>query len=85
MSPPAPYGLVSMTDDLGARFRSVTDANLYMTLGTADEAGTPWASPVYFARSDYRVQAPAELRLYRAIATEHWVLDSRDIRRPVSV
>lgn len=150
-----------MTDDSSARFRSVIDANLYMTLGTADEAGTPWASPVYFAHADYReyvwvsrpgarhsrniavrpqigivifdshapigtgggmymaataeelagderlgaleiftarsvahggeawgldrIEAPAELRIYRAIATEHWVLDSRDIRRPVSV
>jgi hypothetical protein len=161
MSPSAPYGLVSMTNDLAARFRSVIDANLYMTLGTADEAGTPWASPVYFAHSDYReyvwvskpgarhsrniavrpevgivvfdshapigtgggmymaataeelagderlsaleifnarslahggdawgvdrIEAPAELRIYRATVSEHWVLDSRDIRRPVSL
>jgi hypothetical protein len=161
MTPPAPYGPISMTDDHSARFRSVIDANLYMTLGTADEAGTPWASPVYFAHLDYRefvwvskpgarhsrniavrpevgivvfdshapigtgggmymaataeelagdereralavfnersvahggepwsldrVQAPAELRIYRAVASEHWVLDSRDQRQPVSV
>jgi nitroimidazol reductase NimA-like FMN-containing flavoprotein (pyridoxamine 5'-phosphate oxidase superfamily) len=161
MNRPAPYGPVSMTDDLSARFRSVIDANLYMTLGTADEGGTPWASPVYFAHNGYReyiwvskpgarhsrniavrpdvgivvfdshapigtgggmymaataeelagderigalevfsarsvahggepwgldrVQAPAELRIYRAIASEHWVLDSRDVRVPVSV
>jgi Pyridoxamine 5'-phosphate oxidase len=25
-----------------------------MTLGTADETGRPWASPVYFAHADYR-------------------------------
>jgi len=150
-----------MTDDLSARFRSVIDANLYMTLGTADEAGTPWASPVYFAHLSYgeyvwvskpgarhsrniavrpqvgivvfdshapigtgdgmymaataeelagdervraleafsarsvahggepwgldRVEAPAELRIYRATASEHWVLDSRDLRVPVSL
>jgi hypothetical protein len=161
MSRPAPYGPVSMTDDLSARFRSVIDANLYMTLGTADEAGSPWASPVYFAHVGYRqyvwvsktgarhsrniavrpqlgivvfdshapigtgggmymaataeelagdermsalnvfsarsvahggdtwgldrVEAPAELRIYRATASEHWALDSRDLRVPVSV
>jgi Pyridoxamine 5'-phosphate oxidase len=160
MSPAAPYGLVSMTDDLSARFRSVINANLYMTLGTADELGSPWASPVYFAHADYRefvwvskpgarhseniavrphvgivvfdshapigtgggvymaataeqllgddripaldvfsarsiehggepfgvhdVEPPSDLRIYRATATEHWVLDSRDRRLPVS-
>jgi len=31
------------------------------------------------------VEPPAELRTYRAIASEHWVLDSRDRRQPVSV
>jgi hypothetical protein len=34
--------------------RAVLDANSYMTLATADEAGVPWASPVWFATEDYR-------------------------------
>jgi hypothetical protein len=34
--------------------RSVIDANRYMALGTADEAGNPWVSPVWFASEDYR-------------------------------
>ena len=34
--------------------RSVIDANRYMALGTADEAGHPWVSPVWFASDDYR-------------------------------
>jgi hypothetical protein len=34
--------------------RSVIDANSYMALGTADEAGSPWVSPVWFASEDYR-------------------------------
>lgn len=38
-----------MTDELVAHARSIIDANLYMTLGTADADGFPWASPVYFA------------------------------------
>lgn len=43
-----------MTDiDPGAVARSIIDANLYMVLATADEAGRPWASPVYFANSGY--------------------------------
>jgi hypothetical protein len=149
-----------MNDDLDDRFRRVIDANLYMTLGTADEVGSPWATPVYFAQTDYReflwvskpgarhslniaarpqigivvfdshapigtgggvymaataeqllgddrvaalevfsaravahggeafgldeVEEPAGLRLYRATASEHWVLDDRDRRQPVS-
>jgi hypothetical protein len=160
MSPAGPYGPETMSDDLSNRFRRVIDANLYMTLGTADELGSPWATPVYFAHADYRefvwvskpgarhsrniaarpqigivvfdshapigtgggvymaataeqllgdgrlgaievfsarsvahgggafgladVEPPAELRIYRATATEHWVLDDRDYRQPVS-
>jgi nitroimidazol reductase NimA-like FMN-containing flavoprotein (pyridoxamine 5'-phosphate oxidase superfamily) len=40
--------------DLGAVVRSIIDSNLYMTLGTADEAGSPWVSPVYYACEAYR-------------------------------
>ena len=43
-----------MTDlDLDAHARALMDANLYVTLGTADAHGTPWASPVCFANADY--------------------------------
>jgi hypothetical protein len=45
-----------MTDgegrDLGAIARSIIDSNLYMTLGTADEDGNPWVSPVYYRPRD---------------------------------
>jgi hypothetical protein len=40
--------------DQGALVRSIIDANLYMVLATADEAGRPWASPVYFAVAGYQ-------------------------------
>jgi len=149
-----------MDDDLSERFRRVIDANLYMTLGTADAAGSPWATPVYFAHADYRefvwvskpgarhsrniaerpqvgivvfdshapigtgggvymaataeellgddreraievfsarsvehgsetfaladVEPPSALRVYRATASEHWALDSRDGRQAVT-
>jgi nitroimidazol reductase NimA-like FMN-containing flavoprotein (pyridoxamine 5'-phosphate oxidase superfamily) len=140
---------------------AIVDANLYMVLGTADEAGRPWVSPVYFAHIAYSeffwvskpdathsrnlearadvsiviydssvpistgrgvymrataqqltgderaeaidvfsrrslahggrewtlndVHSHARLRLYRAVATEHYVLDEHDYRVPVSV
>jgi nitroimidazol reductase NimA-like FMN-containing flavoprotein (pyridoxamine 5'-phosphate oxidase superfamily) len=41
-----------MTNDDIAR--SVLDANSYVVLATADAAGVPWASPVWFAQEDYR-------------------------------
>jgi len=125
MNPPAPYGPGAMNADLSDRFRRVIDANLYMTIATADEVGSPWASPVYFAHAGYRafiwvskpgsrhsqniavrphvvfsarsvahggdpfgladVQPAAAIRIYRATATEHWVLDERDIRLAVTV
>jgi nitroimidazol reductase NimA-like FMN-containing flavoprotein (pyridoxamine 5'-phosphate oxidase superfamily) len=39
--------------DLGAIARAIIDSNLYMTLGTADEAGRPWVSPVYYVHEGY--------------------------------
>jgi Pyridoxamine 5'-phosphate oxidase len=36
-------------DDLAAHARAIIDANLYLTLGTADPDGHPWTSPVCFA------------------------------------
>ena len=36
-------------DDPAAHARALIDANLYMVLGTADEDGLPWATPVYYA------------------------------------
>ena len=40
--------------DPTAAARAIVDANLYMVLGTADEAGRPWVTPVYFAPAAYR-------------------------------
>ncbi len=40
-------------EDLAGTARSIIDSNLYMTLGTADEAGRPWVSPVYYASAGY--------------------------------
>ena len=37
-----------------ATARTIIDANLYMVLATADQAGRPWASPVYYAPAAYR-------------------------------
>jgi len=33
-------------EDLGAVARGIIDDNRYMALGTADETGRPWVSPV---------------------------------------
>ncbi|MEA2133155.1 MAG: hypothetical protein QOC68_1064 [Solirubrobacteraceae bacterium] len=149
-----------MTDDNAAIARGIIDANRYMVLGTADEAGLPWVTPVWFAPNGYReffwvsdpqrrhswnlavrpqvsivifdstvpistgqavymsavaeqlgatglvdgirvfsarseehgarpwtledVTAPARHRLYRAVASEHFVLGEQDERLPVS-
>ena len=43
-----------MDRELADHTRRVIDANGYMALGTADEAGHPWVSPVWFASEDYR-------------------------------
>ena len=41
-------------DELAARIRAIVHANPYMTLATADEAGRPWATPVWYATDDCR-------------------------------
>ena len=37
------------TTDVADMVRSIIDGNVYMVLGTADEAGRPWVSPVFYA------------------------------------
>ena len=39
--------------DLISVAKTIIDANQYMTLATADAAGQPWASPVFYATADY--------------------------------
>jgi nitroimidazol reductase NimA-like FMN-containing flavoprotein (pyridoxamine 5'-phosphate oxidase superfamily) len=34
--------------------QAIVDANLYLTLATADASGRPWATPVWFAHVGYR-------------------------------
>lgn len=59
-----------MTDHAALAKRLIDD-NLYMALGTADAAGVPWVSPVYFTphyhREFYWVSGP-ETRHSRNIA-----------------
>lgn len=51
--------------------RALIDSNMYMVLGTADDSGHPWVSPVYFASAEYKqfywVSSP-EVRHSRNIA-----------------
>jgi nitroimidazol reductase NimA-like FMN-containing flavoprotein (pyridoxamine 5'-phosphate oxidase superfamily) len=35
------------------RARAIVDENRYLTLGTADQDGTPWATPVFFTPDGY--------------------------------
>jgi hypothetical protein len=55
-----------------AQAKAIVDANRYLTLGTADEAGLPWVTPVWYATADYReflwVSSP-ETRHSRNIAS----------------
>jgi hypothetical protein len=42
-----------VSEELSTVARDIIDANLYMTLGTADYDGRPWTSPVYYACAAY--------------------------------
>jgi Pyridoxamine 5'-phosphate oxidase len=45
---------MSSDQDPTATARAIIDGNLYMVLGTADDRGRPWVSPVYYAPHGYR-------------------------------
>jgi nitroimidazol reductase NimA-like FMN-containing flavoprotein (pyridoxamine 5'-phosphate oxidase superfamily) len=53
--------------------KRVIESNRYMVLGTADAAGVPWATPVWYAQEDYRrfhwISAP-ERRHSRNVAAQ---------------
>ena len=40
--------------DVDVTGREIVDRNRYLTLATADAAGRPWASPVWYAHDQYR-------------------------------
>ena len=40
--------------DFSNMARDIIESNRYMVLGTADEAGVPWVTPVWYAQSAYR-------------------------------
>ena len=42
------------TEDPRALAEAIIQANEYLILATADETGTPWSSPVWFATADNR-------------------------------
>ena len=40
--------------ELASIARDMVDDGSYLTLATADHAGRPWASPVWYAHAGYR-------------------------------
>lgn len=38
--------------DLAETAKTIIDTNIYMTVATVDEHGSPWASPVFYATAD---------------------------------
>jgi hypothetical protein len=40
---------MTQSQELSTIARSIIDSNLYMVIGTADETGIPWVSPVYYS------------------------------------
>jgi nitroimidazol reductase NimA-like FMN-containing flavoprotein (pyridoxamine 5'-phosphate oxidase superfamily) len=40
--------------DFSDMARGIIESNRYMVLGTADDTGVPWVTPVWYAQSDYR-------------------------------
>jgi hypothetical protein len=68
--------------------RTIIDSNLYMVLGTADETGHPWVSPVYFAHAGYAtfiwVSRPGRQHSRNLMARPEVSLVIYDSRVPIS-
>jgi uncharacterized protein YhbP (UPF0306 family) len=45
---------MNQQEDFAAMAKAIIDSTFYMVLGTADESGQPWVSPVYFTASKYK-------------------------------
>lgn len=73
-----------MTDehDPAALAKAIVDANLYMVLETFSHRSLAHGGHEWKLED---VQASARLRLYRAIATEQYVLGADDRRVPVTM
>jgi uncharacterized protein YhbP (UPF0306 family) len=73
---------------LEGRVRNIIDSNLYMTLATADEAGRPWASPVYYAPAGYTefhwVSAPEARHSRNLAARPQLCIVIFDSRQPIN-
>jgi nitroimidazol reductase NimA-like FMN-containing flavoprotein (pyridoxamine 5'-phosphate oxidase superfamily) len=57
---------MSESEDTAAIAHRIVDANMYMTLATADADGRPWASPVWYAPA-----GPTEFLWVSAPGTRH--------------
>lgn len=67
--------------------RKIVDSNACMTLGTADETGRPWVSPVWYASARYQefywVSSPEATHLQNLAARPELSIVIFDSRVPV--
>jgi hypothetical protein len=79
---------LTQQSELEAVAKTIIDSNLYMTLGTADEAGRPWASPVYYAPGGYTeflwVSAPEATHSRNLVARPQLGIVIFDSRTPIN-
>ena len=75
-----------MREDAAAIAREVLDGNLYMTLATADAAGRPWATPVFFTADGptrfYWVSSPMRATRATSPSGRRWASSSSTRRSP---
>ncbi|HSL45540.1 MAG TPA: pyridoxamine 5'-phosphate oxidase family protein [Anaerolineales bacterium] len=75
--------------DLGAVAREIIDSIVYLVLGTADESGRPWVSPVYFASENYQefywMSSPEALHSHNILLRPQVSIVIFDSRIPVGM
>lgn len=75
--------------DPGTIARTIIDSILYMVLGTSDESGQSWVSPVYFAPEKYRefywISSPGVTHSLNILARPEVSIVVFDSRAPVGL
>ena len=73
-------------DNERAAFEAIVGASSYMTLATGDATGLPWASPVWFASTDFRqfywVSSPQARHSQNLAARPELAMSVFDSRQP---
>lgn len=64
---------MNQQSNLGTLARTIIDSHMYMVLGTADESGQPWVSPVYMPPKAIRTFIGSHHQMFGTLGTSQYI------------